>query len=405
MSSDEREFSIEVIRVLRDAGFEALWAGGCVRDSLLGREPGDYDVATSARPEQVKGLFKRTLNVGAAFGVMIVLGSKREGQIEVATFRADGEYLDGRRPEGVTFCSAEQDALRRDFTVNGMFFDPMAEEVIDYVGGQADLKREVIRAIGNPGERFEEDKLRLLRAVRFAARYDFAVEEETSAAIRKMASQLNVVSAERIAQELRKMLKHPNRRLAMQLAREHQLLQEIFPELNHADDSAWQSISDALDRLSSESSFEIGLATVLQSLNSKLIAQVCRRLRLANKETDAVTWLIAQQDSLTDAASLELAKLKRLLAEPLILDLLEFLKARAIDTDTADVDFCKGYLERTPAEVINPPMLLTGDDLIAAGFEPGPGFKPLLDSVRDAQLNGEVETSEDALTLARSLTQ
>ena len=403
MSTSEREFSIEVIRALRDAGFEALWAGGCVRDSLLDREPGDYDVATNARPEDVKKLFRRTLNVGAAFGVMIVVGSKQQGQIEVATFRADGEYLDGRRPNDVTFCSAEEDALRRDFTINGMFYDPVAEEVIDYVGGKEDLEREIIRAIGDANARFEEDKLRLLRAVRFAARFDYAIEDTTSSAVRAMASQLNVVSAERIAQELHKMLQHPNRAIAMRLAREHDLLQQVFPEVDFANEAVWQSAVSTMDRLADEAGFEIGMAAMLQSVNRSKANEACRRLKLANKETDAICWLVDQQNAVRGAESFELARLKRLLAHPLSGELSEFVAARDVESDSVDAAFCRGYVESTPFDVINPQPLLTGDDLIAAGFQPGPRFKGLLDHVRDAQLNCQIETGEQALALARQL--
>jgi poly(A) polymerase len=402
-ATNERDFSIDVIHRLRDAGFEALWAGGCVRDSLLGREPGDYDVATSARPDEVKNLFRRTLNVGAAFGVMIVLGNKQQGQVEVATFRADGEYLDGRRPKDVTFCSAEQDALRRDFTINGMFYDPVAEQVIDYVGGQEDLKQQVIRAIGVPAERFEEDKLRLLRAIRFAARLNFGLEENTAASVREMATQINVVSAERIAQELRKMLEHPNRAVAMRLARETGLLQAVFGQLAINDDAVWSTAINSIQRLEPAASFELGLAALLQSLAAGATTKVCRKLKLANKEIDAITWLVDQQNALRGAEQFDLARLKRLLSEPLSGELIALVQARDDASDADDVAFCLDYVGKTPMEVINPPQVLTGDDLIEAGFKPGPGFKSLLDAVRDAQLNGEVATLAEAITLAKSL--
>ena len=201
----EREFAIDVVRRLRESGYEALWAGGCVRDELLGLSPADYDVATSARPQQVSAVFRKTVEVGASFGVVEVIGPRRlDGsfpKVQVATFRSDGAYLDGRRPESVRFSSAEEDAQRRDFTINGMFFDPLDGRVIDHVGGQADLKAKVLRAIGDPRARFREDKLRLMRAVRMAARFDFPIEEQTAAAVREMAGEITVVSAERIADE------------------------------------------------------------------------------------------------------------------------------------------------------------------------------------------------------------
>src|SRR5262245_30736477 len=233
----DREFAIDVVRRLRQSGYEALWAGGCVRDELLGLTPADYDVATSARPEEVERTFARTVAVGASFGVVEVIGPRRPDQsfpkVQVATFRSDGAYIDGRRPESVVFSTAVEDAQRRDFTINGMFFDPLESKVIDYVGGQADLKAGVLRAIGDPRARFREDKLRLMRAVRMAARFDFPIESATAAAIREMAPELNVVSAERIADELRKMLVHRNRAWAMRQMDELGLLRQVLPEVEN----------------------------------------------------------------------------------------------------------------------------------------------------------------------------
>jgi len=228
----QRQFAVDVTRQLRDAGYEAYWAGGCVRDQLLGHTPVDYDVATSARPEQIRDLFGkgRTLPIGAAFGVITVLGPKPAGQIEVATFRQDADYSDGRRPDEVHFSTAEEDALRRDFTINGMFYDPVEEKTIDYVGGQEDLRRGVVRAIGNAAERIEEDKLRMLRAVRFAATFDFKLDETTTEAVRQHAGQLTVVSAERIGAEMRRMLLHHRRAIAIEKLRTTGLLEIVLPE-------------------------------------------------------------------------------------------------------------------------------------------------------------------------------
>ena len=232
--SEQRDFAVHVVSRLRDAGYEALWAGGCVRDLLLNRIPGDYDIATSAHPETVRQVFgkRRTLAIGASFGVIVVLPEKKSaGQIEVATFRSDGQYIDGRRPDSVIFSSAEEDAQRRDFTVNGMFYDPIDERVIDYVGGEQDLSKRVVRAIGDPVARMTEDKLRMLRAVRFTSTLGFELETETANAIRGMADQLPAVSAERIAQELRKMLTGPDPARAIQLADDVELLKAFLPEL------------------------------------------------------------------------------------------------------------------------------------------------------------------------------
>jgi poly(A) polymerase len=230
----QREFALEITRKLRAAGFEALWAGGCVRDELLGIEPKDYDVATSATPDQIRDVFgrRRTLPIGAAFGVVTVLGPRAAGQIEVATFRTDAAYSDGRHPDSVSFTDAEHDAQRRDFTINGLFFDPVENNVVDYVGGQEDLQRRLIRAIGDPRLRLGEDKLRMLRAVRFAATFNFAIDPETLRAIQEMASQITTVSAERIGMELRRILTGSNRVTALGLLRETRLLPHVLPEVS-----------------------------------------------------------------------------------------------------------------------------------------------------------------------------
>jgi poly(A) polymerase len=214
-----RQFALEVVQRLRGADFEAYWAGGCVRDGLLGREPKDYDVATSATPDQIRTLFgrRRTLPLGAAFGVITILGPPQAGPVEVATFRQDATYSDGRHPDSVRFSSAQEDAQRRDFTVNGLFYDPVADQVIDYVGGRQDIDRRVIRAVGDPLQRFTEDKLRMLRAVRFSAAYEFSLEPKTFEAIRRMAPEINVVSPERISMEMKRNLVDQNRAWGMRL--------------------------------------------------------------------------------------------------------------------------------------------------------------------------------------------
>jgi poly(A) polymerase len=223
-----------VVRRLRDEGYESLWAGGCVRDQLLGKSPKDYDVASTATPDDVIRIFgrRRTVAVGASFGVVMVLGpDKAAGQIEVATFRSDGEYLDGRRPSSVSFCRPEEDAHRRDFTINGMFFDPLEEKFIDYVGGLDDLAAGIVRAIGDPAARFTEDKLRMLRAVRFTATFGFQLDAATAAAVRQLRHEICQVSEERVTQELKRMLAHVSRELSFRLLHESGLLAEILPEI------------------------------------------------------------------------------------------------------------------------------------------------------------------------------
>jgi len=414
--SAHREFAVEVVQRLQAAGYQALWAGGCVRDYLLGREPQDYDVATNATPDEVRDLFghRRTLPVGASFGVIIVLGPKAAGQIEVATFRTEGDYQDGRRPTSVMFTTAEEDAQRRDFTINGMFYDPVHQQVLDYVGGKSDLGHGVIRAIGNPRDRMQEDKLRMLRAVRFSATLDFLLEEQTASAIRELASEIQVVSAERITQEFRKMLVHENRVTALSLCRDLGLMQLILPELNPAmqilidyDETAWERALRTVSLLY-KPPFELVFATLLVSANTPTAKievtdchRICKRFRLSNYETDHICWLFEHQEALQQAPSMSQAQLKRLFAHTHSQDLLAMMHActLAANADLHAVLFCEEFLEQTPPEEIDPPLLLTGNDLIQLGYQPGPEFKSILDSVRDAQLNGEIATEIEAKAL------
>ena len=279
-----RKFALDVVRQLRQAGYEALWAGGCVRDELLGKTPNDYDVATSAKPEQVREVFghRRTIPIGAAFGVITVQGPPDAGMIEVATFRQDANYSDGRHPDGVTFTNAEEDAKRRDFTINGLFYDPVAQRVIDYVGGENDLRAGIVRAIGNPHERIDEDKLRMLRAVRFTATFGFELDVATSESIRRHAPSITIVSAERIAAEMRRMLVHKSRSQAVTLLDAAGLLRIIMPEadvLREGDESnlspqslSPQSLSpQSLSRLDKlrQPTFSLALAALLLSKATK----------------------------------------------------------------------------------------------------------------------------------------
>ncbi len=263
----QQAFALDVVRQLRAAGYEAYWAGGCVRDQLIGRSPKDYDVATSAVPEEIQKVFgrsRKTLAVGAAFGVIAVVGPRGAGQIEVATFREDVSYSDGRRPDAVRFTTAREDALRRDFSINGMFFDPISKEVLDFVGGQDDLRQGIVRAIGNPHQRFTEDKLRLLRAVRFAGYFGFSIEPATFEALCTMAREITAVSAERIANEMRMMLERSGRRRAVELLLETGLLESVLPEAvpklrEHAHRVQTLTMLDALV----EPSFPLALAVLL----------------------------------------------------------------------------------------------------------------------------------------------
>ena len=404
-SASSRQFALDVVRRLRAADFEAYWAGGCVRDGLLGREPKDYDVATNATPAQIRTVFgrRRTLALGAAFGVITVLGPRPAGQVEVATFRQDAGYSDGRHPDSVRFSSAREDAQRRDFTVNGLFYDPIDERVIDYVGGQEDLERRVIRAVGDPVQRFTEDKLRMLRAVRFSAAYEFSLEAGTLEAIRRMASEIGVVSPERISIEMQRILVDGNRVTGMRRLFETGLAAVVLPEVVPSDEKLQQGFERTLrviDRFK-EPGFPLVLASLLDDRVDPAGAEkVCRRWRLSNRQTDRVTWLVENHLALRQARTKRWSELQKILVEEGIDDLLALSEAecRVAEVDTRDIDWCRSLLERS-AEELDPAPLLSGDDLISHGLAPGPNYGILLQRVRDAQLDGQICSREEALTL------
>lgn len=401
-SDAQRDFAVAIVRRLRDAGYEALWAGGCVRDQLLGATPKDYDVATSASPEQVRELFgkRKTLAIGAAFGVITVLGRHAQGQIEVATFREDFDYSDGRRPERVVFSHAEVDAQRRDFTINGVFYDPIENRVLDYVGGQEDLNRRVVRAIGNPVERIAEDKLRMLRAVRFAARFDFAIDPATLSAIAAHARELCVVSVERIAVEMRAMLTGPNRGRAWRLLEQTGLLNAVLPEA--AESLQAPELLDALDSPTLASA----LATLLaEQVSVKEGAAVARRWKLSNKDCTRVAWLMEHADALCGAESRRWSLVQPVLAHEGAVELVDLHQARdAVAGELDSLDWVRAKLDQ-PRELLDPPPLISGDDLLRAGFHSGPRFRDLLAGVRAAQLDGRIADRDEAIALARRIAQ
>jgi poly(A) polymerase len=436
----EREFAIEVVRRLREAQYEALWAGGCVRDELLGLKPKDYDVATNARPEEVRRLFRATVAVGMSFGVIRVLGPKsNQGrpEVEVATFRSDVSYSDGRHPDAVTFSTAREDALRRDFTINGMFFDPLENRLIDYVVGQEDLKARILRAIGDPALRFAEDKLRMLRAVRIATCFELTIEPRTEAAIKAIADQLEAISKERIADELRKLLVSPQRSRGMNLLYETGLLAAILPELLPMKDfpqglpaapsgDLWDHVMKVLDLLGPEPSFPLAFAALLHDVGKprtvgrtperytfyyhehvgrRLASEICQRLKLSNAERERVEWLVEKHQFLCEPRQMRTSKLKTILAQPGIRELLALHRADAMawGRSTEHVKYCEKMLKEWPEAELNPPPILTGHDLTRLGLEPGPVFKRLLDAVREAQLEGTVTSAKDALDLVQQL--
>ena len=418
-----RAFALEIVEKLRAAGFEALWAGGCVRDQLLGLVPKDYDVATSATPDQIRDLFgpRRTVPVGIAFGVVAVLdrrdwGRASSGPVEVATFRSDAAYSDGRHPDAVTFTTAEHDAQRRDFTINGLFYDPIADKVVDYVGGQEDLERRIVRAIGDPRLRLGEDKLRMLRAVRFAATFSFEIEAETFRAIEEMAADVTTVSPERIGMEIRRMLVDPNRARAMELLRDTGLLSRVLPEVAGLSSENFDETMRILSALR-EPTLSVALAALLSkeqeagskapnnsllaSRSSLLADEVGRRLRYTNKEMGRAVWLLQHLPTIKKADRIPWPQLQRVLIHEGIWELLPLYEALAGPHDPA-LAFCRER-KAWPPERLNPPPLLSGSDLIRHGLEPGPQFAALLEKVRDAQLEGHITSQDEALALVDRL--
>jgi len=396
-----------IVRKLSAAGHQALLAGGCARDLLLGLAPQDYDVATDATPEQICRLIRKTRKVGVQFGV--VLARERRRWVEVATFRSDGEYFDGRRPCEVHFCDARHDAERRDFTVNGMFLDPTRRELIDYVGGRADLDAKLIRAIGDPSARFAEDHLRLIRAVRFAARLEFKIEPATFEAVKAHASKLATVAAERVREELEKILTDPRRRRGLDLLDRCGLLPNLWKgggllgERPAGDRSRMgEQVASASERFGMSSdrvSFPLALAWLLAERAVPDVHDICRVLTCSNEHRETAAWLIAHRCDLDDPSAISLADLKRLLAHSAFGDLRIWALGRYRQLSDGDLR-ARSLDERIDAirpEDIQPPPLATGDDLAARGAAPGPIYRIVLDELYTLQLNDVLTTREEAL--------
>ncbi len=390
------EPAVRIVRRLREAGHEALLAGGCVRDLLLGRQPKDYDVVTDARPDRVCKLFRKTRRVGAQFGVVLV--RSRGVWVEVATFRSDGEYPDGRHPSSIRFGDARADALRRDFTINGMFLDPLEGVVIDYVRGREDLRRRLVRAIGDPARRFAEDHLRMLRAVRFAVVLGFEIEPATLAAIRVHAGKLARIAAERIREELERMLSHPARARALDLLRETGLLLALWP------DARWspEQIDAARQRLAAlpeRASFAAAWAMLLADRGLAEVERIGRSLAMSNEQIARVRWLIEHQHDLDEPDAIRLSALKRLLAHSAFADLHDIARARyAHRPDGPErLSRLEARIAAIPQERIAPPPLITGDDLLARGVRPGPIYKRVLEALYTRQLDEELTDREQAL--------
>lgn len=394
--------AIEIVRKLRDAGHEALLAGGCVRDLLLGATPKDYDIATDAPPERVCALFRPTRKVGAAFGVVLVHRAAR--WIEVATFRTDGEYLDGRRPNSVTFSDARSDAQRRDFTVNGMFLDPIGGQVIDYVDGRRDLAARLIRCIGEPATRFSEDYLRLLRAVRFAARMAFVVESATARAIVAHAESLRHVAPERVLDELQRMFDAPSRAVAVRLLGDLSLAPQLWPGANWSE-AQWSALARRVAALGSDARYEAVMSLLLAGRELREVEHVCRLLKCSNEQRETIAWLVRHVETLDEPQAVPLSTLKRLLASR------DFAQLRAVAVSgyaqsPGAMERVRTLDERIAAiapERVAPPPLVTGDDLIARGVAAGPRFKQVLDALYEEQLSERVDTRDAALRILDEL--
>ncbi len=432
-----RELAAYICRKLQASGFKAYLVGGCVRDLLLGREPEDYDVATDALPERVQQLFPHSLAVGAQFGVIVVVEDPI--QVEVATFRSDVGYSDGRHPDRVRYTkSAEEDVRRRDFTINGLLLDPLTGQVLDYVGGRGDLSAGVIRAIGQPGQRFREDKLRMVRAVRFAARFGYRIEPATFAAIRELATEVRVVSAERLRDELTKLLTEGKARRGFELLDETGLLPAVLPEIArmkgveqppqfHPEGDVWIHTLLMLERLPAGVPPTLAWGVLLHDVGkpptftppanpegrirfdqhvevgTRMAEEICRRLRFSGNDTEQIAALVANHLRFKDVAEMRASTLKRFVRLDRFEEHLELhrLDCLASHGSLEAYEFVRRFVAETPPEEVRPARVVTGDDLIAMGFTPGPRFKEILQMVEDAQLEGRLKGREEALAFVR----
>jgi len=446
-----KELANSIVETLRQRGFQAYLVGGCVRDLLLGREPKDYDVATDATPEQVMGIFPETYAVGAQFGVVLVPepepdkkagdervagNSSRSHAVEVATFRSDVGYSDGRHPDEVRFSrDPREDVARRDFTINGMLLDPASGEVLDFVGGRDDLKTGIIRSIGDPERRFEEDKLRMLRAVRFAARFEYTIEPATFAAIQKLAEQIEIVSRERVRDELTRMLTEGHGRRAFLLLDESGLLAHVLPEISamkgvaqppefHPEGDVFEHTLLLLENLPSPCPLTLAWGALLHDVGKpatfrvgpdrirfdghvevgvKIAEEICRRLRFSNDEAAQILALVDNHMRFGHVSRMKEATLKRFLRMPKFEEHLALHRADSLASHRhlATYEFLQRKRAETPLEKMRPAPLVTGDDLIAEGHAPGPRFREILTAVEDAQLEGRLVSREVALEFVR----
>ena len=450
-----KSFAISIVRTLRDQGHQAYLVGGCVRDLLLKREPADYDIATDATPDDVVRIFPETYAVGAQFGVVLVPlpesertamgeGQEADGEqhalsghqhklcIEVATFRCDVGYSDGRHPDEVRFSrDPKEDVQRRDFTINGLLLDPLSDEVLDFVGGENDLNAGIIRAIGNPELRFSEDKLRMLRAVRFAARFEYQIDSATFEAIRKLAAQIHQVSRERVRDELTRMLTEGHARRAFQLLDETGLLREVLPEITamkgveqppefHPEGDVFVHTLLLLENLPQPCPLTLAWGALLHDVGkpptfrrapdrirfdehakvgTKMAEAICRRLRFSNEDTDQILLLVENHMRFGDVERMKPSTFKRFIRLPRFDEHMQLhrLDCEASHRSLRLYDFTREKRAELPASAIRPEPLITGDDLIAAGYAPGPVFKQILSAVEDAQLDGGLQSKKQAM--------
>ncbi len=425
-----RSIAVEIVQRLQQAGHSALWVGGCVRDLLLGQQPQDYDIASSARPDQIEKLFPRTIPVGRKFGVIIV--RKGGHQFQVATFRAETDYRDGRHPDRIAFATAEADAQRRDFTVNGLFYDPIAEKIHDWVGGGKDLRARLIRAIGVPEERFVEDHLRLLRAVRFAAQLGFEIEPKTFAAVRMLAPKIRLISAERIRDELIKLFAPPHAARGLVLLRDSGLLPEVLPELTatmvceqspdfHPEGTVFEHIRLMLEKMPPGTSASLPWAVLFhdiakpataerdpatgkihfyghEKVGASLAERILTRLRFPKRQIVEIVACVRQHMQFKDVKQMRKATLRRLLMRKTLPLELELHRLDCLGSH-GDLGHYKFMVEQAAELKRKPairPLLLTGRDLLALGLKPGPALGALLAEVREKQLQDELRTPRQA---------
>jgi len=425
--SSLRQKAVRIVAVLKEHGYEAYFAGGCVRDMIMGRTPDDYDIATSARPEEVAGLFPKTVFVGEQFGVVRVVEDSHH--FEVATFRTERGYTDGRHPDVVEFSDARGDVHRRDFTINAILYDPIDGTKLDYVGGEKDIAARLVRAVGDPKQRFGDDYLRMLRAVRFAARFGFSIESATLEAIRGVAHRIQKVSNERIGIELLKIFGGPNPGTGLRLLSDTGLLRHVLPEVEdmkgveqpenyHPEGDVYRHTLLCMEHMKQPRSPEFALAVLLhdvgkpptftrddrirfpshEKIGAEIAGRIARRLRLSNEQTNYIKRLVKSHMKFMAVREMKESTLKRFLRDPDFEDILELHRLDcAASNGVFDAwEYCRQKQEELAAEEIAPPPLFTGHDLIDLGYQPGPAFKRILTRLEDAQLEGEISTKEEA---------